>query len=69
MGLDKSRCIVVEDTHIGLGAARAAGIKCIVTKSSYSAHEDFTGASKVVEELGDDANTGVTLETLSSLLE
>lgn len=69
MGLDKARCIVVEDTHIGLGAAKAAGIKCIVTKSSYSANEDFTGASKLVEELGEDPNTGVTLQTLTSLLQ
>jgi HAD superfamily hydrolase (TIGR01509 family) len=65
MGLDKSRCVIVEDTNIGLGAALAAGIKCIVTKSSYSADEDFTGASKIVDELGDD----ISLETLTSLLE
>jgi beta-phosphoglucomutase-like phosphatase (HAD superfamily) len=69
MGLDKGRCIVVEDTHIGLGAAKAAGIKCIVTKSSYSADEDFTGASKIVDELGDEPDTMVTLETLTSLLD
>mmetsp|Transcript_22578 Transcript_22578/g.40747 ORF Transcript_22578/g.40747 Transcript_22578/m.40747 type:complete len:284 (-) Transcript_22578:1234-2085(-) len=68
MGLDKSRCVVVEDTHIGLGAAKAAGISCIVTKSSYSAGEDFTGAAKIVDELGDSPETGVTLETLTSLL-
>jgi len=68
MGLDKSRCIVVEDTFIGLGAAKAAGIACIVTKSSYSANEDFTIADKIVDELGDDPNTGVTLSTLEPLL-
>jgi len=68
MGLDKSRCVIVEDTHIGLGAGLAAGIKTIVTKSSYSAEEDFTGAAKIVDELGDDPEIGVTLETLTSLL-
>jgi len=68
MGLDKDRCVIVEDSHIGLGAAMAAGISCIVTKSSYTANEDFTGASKIVEDLGDDAATGVTLDTLTSLL-
>jgi len=68
MGLDKSKCAVVEDTHIGLGAAKAAGISCLVTISSYSANEDFTGAAKIVDELGDDPTTGVTLETLTSLL-
>lgn len=68
MGLDKSRCVIVEDTHIGVGAAVAAGISCIVTVSSYSAGEDFTGAQMVVDELGDDSETGVTLDTLTSLL-
>lgn len=68
MGLNKSRCVIVEDSHIGLGAARAAGIACIVTKSSYTACEDFTGASMIVEDLNDDPATGVTLETLTSLL-
>jgi HAD superfamily hydrolase (TIGR01509 family) len=69
MGLDKSKCVIVEDSHIGLGAALAAGITCIVTKSSYTANEDFTGADMVVDELGDDPATGVTLETLESLLQ
>ena len=68
MGLDKSRCVIVEDTHIGVGAAVAAGISCIVTVSSYSAGEDFSGAQMVVNELGDDAESGVTLDTLTSLL-
>jgi HAD superfamily hydrolase (TIGR01509 family) len=68
MGLDKSKCVIVEDSGIGLGAAKAAGISCIVTKSSYTAGEDFTGADMIVDELGDDPATGVTLETLTSLL-
>ena len=68
MGLDKGRCVIVEDTHIGVGAAVAAGINCIVTVSSYSAGEDFSGAQMVVNELGDDEESGVTLDTLTSLL-
>ena len=68
MGLDKSRCVIIEDSHIGVGAAVAADISCLVTKSSYTAGEDFTGAKIVVEELGDDANTGVTIDTLTGLL-
>ena len=68
MGLDKSRCVVVEDSEIGLGAAKAAGISCIVTKSSYTANENFKGADMIVDELGDDPATGVTLETLAGLL-
>jgi len=69
MSLDKKRCCVVEDTNIGLAAAKAAGIRCLVTKSSYSGGEDFTGAAMVVDELGDNPKGGVTIDTLSSLLE
>jgi HAD superfamily hydrolase (TIGR01509 family) len=68
MGLDKSRCVIVEDSGIGLGAATAADISCIVTKSSYTAGEDFSKADMIVEELGEDPETGVTLETLAGLL-
>ncbi|CAB9499675.1 CBBY-like protein [Seminavis robusta] len=68
MGLDKAKCVIVEDSGIGWGAAKAAEISCIVTKSSYTANEDFTGANMIVEELGDDPSSGVTLETLASLL-
>jgi beta-phosphoglucomutase-like phosphatase (HAD superfamily) len=68
LGLDKSKCVIVEDSAIGLGAAMAAGITCIVTKSSYTAGEDFNGADMVVDELGEDQTTGVTLETLNTLL-
>lgn len=68
MGLEKERCVIIEDSHIGVGAAVAAGISCLVTKSSYTANEDFTGAKMIVEELGDDGDDIVTLETLTSLL-
>ena len=68
MGLDKSRCVIVEDSGIGWGAAKAAMISCIVTKTSYTSHDDFTGANMIVEELGDDPATGITLETLKGLL-
>lgn len=68
MGLDKSRCVIVEDSGIGWGAAKAAGIACIVTTNSYTEKEDFTGANLVVDELGDDPETGISLETLTGLL-
>jgi len=68
MGLDKSKCVIIEDSGIGLRSAMAASIACLVTKSSYTAGEDFTGASMVVDELGDDPETGVTLNTLEGLL-
>jgi len=47
------RTVVIEDSEIGLKAAKAAGMKCIVTMSSYTKGEDFEGADVVVPELGD----------------
>ena len=51
MSLEKEKCIIIEDSHIGLHAAMAAGINCLVTKSSYTSNEDFTGAKCIVNEL------------------
>lgn len=74
--------VVVEDSQNGLRAAVAAGIVTVVTVSSYTADEDFTGAALVVDSLGDQpqtpthfrsnprgvAETGqVTLDTLIAL--
>jgi len=53
LNLNPQEVIVVEDSSNGLRAALAAGLKTIVTISSYTAEEDFTGASIVVSSLGD----------------
>jgi HAD superfamily hydrolase (TIGR01509 family) len=70
LGLKKEHCVIIEDSAIGLGAARAAGMACIVTKSTYTKDEDFTGASMIVDDLGEpgDVNDCVTLDTLTGLL-
>jgi beta-phosphoglucomutase-like phosphatase (HAD superfamily) len=57
--------VVVEDSRIGLQAAKSAGMTCVVTKSSYTGVEDFSGADAVHDSL--DAG-GVTLAGLSELL-
>lgn len=51
--LNPEEVIVVEDSSNGLKAATAAGLKTVVTLSSYTANEDFSGASLVVSSLGD----------------
>lgn len=51
LGLDPAACVVIEDSHIGLSAAKAAGMGCIVTVSHYTADEDFTAADRVVADL------------------
>jgi HAD superfamily hydrolase (TIGR01509 family) len=53
MGVGPEEVIVVEDSANGLRAALGAGLRTIVTVSSYTADEDFTGASLVVSSLGD----------------
>ncbi|KIZ07442.1 Protein cbbY, chromosomal [Monoraphidium neglectum] len=64
LGVSPARCVVVEDSRIGLRAAKSAGMTCIVTKSSYTQNEDFTGADAVFDSL--DAGE-VTLAKLSEL--
>lgn len=51
LGLNPAACVVIEDSHIGLTAAKAAGMNCIVTVSTYTGDEDFTAADKVVPDL------------------
>ena len=46
-------CVVIEDSNNGLRAALAAGMQCVVTVSSYTREEDFTGAAMVLTCLGD----------------
>ncbi len=64
LALNPARTVVVEDTRVGLLAAKAAGINCVVTPSPYTRGEDFTGADLIVEDL---EAGGVTLETLRRL--
>jgi len=64
LSLEPSECVVVEDTRIGLLAAKAAGMYCVITTNGYSKDEDFTEADIVVSELGDPPNVKLTLETI-----
>jgi beta-phosphoglucomutase-like phosphatase (HAD superfamily) len=64
LALDPVRTVVVEDTRVGLLAAKAAGMICVITTSPYTRGEDFTGADMVVADLEAGA---VTLETLRRL--
>lgn len=68
LDLDPQKCVVVEDSNNGLRAAKAAGMNCIVTISSYTAEEDFKLADRIVPELGDLPNRVVTLADMRSLV-
>ena len=53
MGVTPAEAIVVEDSRNGLLAAVGAGLRCVVTVSSYTADEDMSEAVLVVSSLGD----------------
>ena len=67
LGLPAHACMVIEDSRNGLLAARGAGLPTLVTTSTYTVDEDFTGAVKVVPELGDEPTVNVRLADLGEL--
>lgn len=64
LNLKPSNCMVIEDSNNGLRAAKAAGMRCIVTKSTYTVDEDFSLADKVVNTLDD----GVTIRLCAEII-
>jgi len=52
-GARREETIVVEDSRNGLLSAVGAGLRCVVTVSSYTGEEDFSEAILVVSSLGD----------------
>ena len=53
LGLEASECLAVEDSHSGLASARAAGLRTLVTVSTSTLGQDFTGAALVLDGLGE----------------
>jgi len=64
--LDPKTTVVVEDSYIGLEAAKEAGMNCVITKSTYTVDEDFSRADKVVDDL---ASSNTTIDTLNELVQ
>jgi hypothetical protein len=58
--------VVVEDSRIGMLAATAAGMRCIVTTSSYTAGEDFAAADAVFDCIGDAGDERFGLSDLTT---
>jgi HAD superfamily hydrolase (TIGR01509 family) len=53
LGVGRDDALVIEDSRNGLLAAVGAGLRCVVTVSSYTAEEDMSEAVLVVSSLGD----------------
>ncbi len=64
LNLNPANCVVIEDSNNGLRAAKAAGMHCIVTKSTYTLDEDFSLADQVVNHLDE----GVAISTCTALV-
>jgi HAD superfamily hydrolase (TIGR01509 family) len=52
-GLSPDACIVIEDSAIGVLAAKAAGLRVIATTNGYTEQEDLSQADIIVSSLGD----------------
>lgn len=52
-GFDPTECVAIEDSSVGLRAGLGAGLGVVVTTSTYTRNEDFTGADLIVSRLGD----------------
>jgi HAD superfamily hydrolase (TIGR01509 family) len=57
LGLKPENCIVIEDTRNGNLSALAAGIKTVITTHPLTVDEDFTGASLIIDQLGEPDNS------------
>jgi HAD superfamily hydrolase (TIGR01509 family) len=53
LGLSADECLVIEDSAVGLRAARGAGLATVITVNDYTAGEDFSGAVAVLSDLGE----------------
>jgi HAD superfamily hydrolase (TIGR01509 family) len=68
LGIAPEDAIVIEDSRNGLLAAVGAGLRCVVTLSSYTTDEDMREAVLVVPSLGDPGGHDrvVTLDDLEA---
>ena len=53
LGANPENCIAIEDTSNGNRAALAAGIKTVITTHEFTIDNDFTGASLVLDDMGE----------------
>ncbi|MBU1974919.1 MAG: HAD family phosphatase [Nanoarchaeota archaeon] len=49
LGVKPVDCVVVEDSEVGMRAAKSAGMTCIIIPNDFTKKQDFTAADLVVE--------------------
>lgn len=62
LGVKPEECVVIEDSEVGLIAAKAAGMKCVAIPNEYTREHDFSQADLIVKSASE-----ITLEVLDSL--
>ncbi len=53
LGLPPHDCLAFEDSENGLHASLGAGLKTIITTNEYTKDHDFTGATIILDQLGE----------------
>ncbi len=53
LGIRASDCLAIEDSGLGVAAARLAGVPTLVTCNQYTEHDDFCGALAIFDHLGE----------------
>lgn len=64
LGLAPHEALAIEDSAIGVAAARGAGVPVIAVRSVYFRDDDLSGAVAVLDDLDDVDESPVTLEDL-----
>ena len=63
LGVKPSQCVVFEDAHVGIAAARAAGMKCIAVTTTHARETFGDSADRIVDSLSE-----ITAADIVSLL-
>jgi HAD superfamily hydrolase (TIGR01509 family) len=67
LGVDPRDCVVFEDSHVGVQAAKAAGMVCVAVRNPRArTRQDLSVADQVLESF-EEVNTLNTLHTLHTL--
>lgn len=66
LGVDPPRCVVIEDSRIGVASGKAAGMRVVVTESYYTKGEDFSAADAVFDCIGDAGAERFSLHDLTT---
>lgn len=67
--LNPKECIAIEDSENGIQSSLSANIPTLITTNDYTKNQDFTGASVIVDSLGDkNSDVLVDVKYLNSLI-